>query len=322
MEALEEFTPLVEPLSLDEAMLDMQGCERRHPSWLDAAEAIRDRVREAAGISASIGIGGTRAVAHVATTLAKPGGVMEVVRGEEAAFLADLPLGHLPGVGPRLEEALARFHLRTIGDLAAVPEEVLEQSFGRVGVDVSRRARGLDSDHDALTGPDRAPRTHSISRETSFARDTCDPERIDGMISYLAQRAGNALRVERGLVRSVGVRLRYADFKTVEARRRLLEPTDRDDVILAVARSLWPLRYDRRLALRLVGVTLCDVVPAAGRQMGLFETGRAAALDGAVDRIRERHGFGALVRGRAIGLLAKVPADARGFRLRTPGCSR
>jgi DNA polymerase-4 len=327
MAVLEGFTPAVEPLSLDEALLDFEGLERHHRTWLDAAQALRDAVRDATGLSVSVGVGGTRCVAKVAADLAKPRGILEVVRGEEAAFLSGLPLRRLPGVGPRLLEALERFHLRTIGDLAAVPEEILTQSFGRVGESVSRRARGLEPDLDLPAGERRAPLSHSISRETSFAADTCDPAVIDGMLSYLAQRAAVALREERGLARSVGVRLRYSDFRTVEARRRLREPTDRDDEILEVVRALWPQRYERRVTLRLVGVTLCDVVPASRRQLPLFEargpSGQGGGtLDATLDRIRQRHGFGAVVRGRAIGLLDTTRADARGFRLRTPACSR
>lgn len=341
MAVLERFTPAVEPLSLDEALLDMAGCERHHRSWLDAAGDLRAAVRGETGLAASVGIAGTRAAAKVATEFAKPDGILEVRRGEEAAFLAPLPVGHLPGVGPSLLKALARFHLRTVGDLARIPPEVLEETFGRVGRALGQRARGLDAPDDlpAAPGPGglpaggrRAPRTHSISRETSFARDTCDPVVIDGMLSYLAQRAAQALRAEGSVARGVGVRLRYSDFRTVEARGRLTEPSDRDAPILDAVRRLWPARYDRRVALRLVGVQLCEVVPRTGRQLDLFEDAGPAprarrALDDAVDHIRRRHGFGAVVRAGAIGLLDRIPTQRaagaqRGFALRTPGCSR
>ena len=324
LQVLERFTPRVEPLSPDEAFLDLAGCERHHASWLDAAASVHRDVKAETGLDVSIGIGGTRAVARVALALAKPGGVMEVQRGEEAAFLADLPLHMLPGVGGKTREALERFNVRTIGDLAAVPESILETTFGRTGITLSRRARGFDAELDAPTIGRRVAHTRTISRETSFARDTLDPRVIDGMLSYLAQRACAALRDERLRARSVEVRLRYADFQTAAMRRRLPETTDRDEDVLAVVRALWPLVWQRRVRLRLVGVTLHGL-EARGTEEQLDLLANLDVdrhLDQAVDRIRERHGFGALVRGRAIGLLQKVPSSARGFRLRTPSCSR
>jgi DNA polymerase-4 len=330
MEVLGSFTPRVEPLSLDEAFLDLTGLERHHRTWLEAATTIRRAVAKATGLSVSIGIGGTRPVAAIAAALAKPGGVMEVRRGEEAAFLSALPLEYLPGVGPEMRKALARFNLHVVGDLAAVPEEVLEETFGKSGVSVSRRARGLEDDQDEVPVGERRPKSRSISRETSFAKDTADPRFIDGMISYLAQRAGQALRAEGLVARAVGVRLRYADFKTVEIRRRLGRPTDQDRAILDLVRRLWPEKYERRVKLRLVGVVLHDLEPAGGRQLDLpLELVRegaapysASRLDAAVDSIRDRHGFGAVVRGRAIQLLERLPRSPSGFRLRTPACSR
>jgi DNA polymerase-4 len=371
MEILGRFTPQVEPLSLDEALLDMTGCERAHPrGWLDAAARLHRTVAEETGLSVSIGIGGTRAVASIAASLAKPSGAMEVRRGEEAAFLASLPLEHLPGVGPAMRKDLARFNLHTIGDLARIPPEVLEESFGKVGVELSRRARGLEASEDDVPVGERRAMVRTISRVTSFPKDTDDPHLVDAMLSYLAQRASRAMREEGLKARAVGVRLRYSDFRTVEARRTLPRPTAMDREILDCVRTLWPQRWDRRVRLRLVGVVLHDLVPDGERQLDLFAAlprpsaalphpsaalprtapgnGHADGgdlldhpagagsvrerslqyvasgderLDRAVDRVRERHGFGSLVRGRAIDLLHRLPRAPEGFRLRTPSCS-
>lgn len=373
MALLERFTPAVEPVSLDEAYLDFTGLERHHRSWLAAAETLRRTVLEATGLSISVGIGGTRAVAKVAAALAKPAGILVVRPGEERAFLAALPLEHLPGIGPKTREQLERFQLRTVGDLAAVPAELLEATFGRLGPALARRAQGLEDEWDgraAARATARVPgwrevKSRSISRETSFERDTDDPRVVDGMLSYLAQRAARALRAEGLKARSVGVRLRYSDFETVESRQRLAQPTDLDHDILERVRALWPARWTRRVRLRLVGVVLHDLAPAGERQLTLFDALSASAtahdeaqaggdasrvaerraplltyvppaVDQAVDRIRERHGFGSVVRGRAIGLLPAPPRrerrrqsaaapmrwDARGLRLATPACSR
>jgi DNA polymerase-4 len=376
MALLERFTPVVEPVSLDEAYLDFTGLERHHRSWLAAAEALRAAVLEATGLSISVGVGATRAVAKVAAALAKPAGILVVRHGEERAFLAALPLEHLPGIGPKTRAELERFQLRTVGDLAAVPTELLEATFGRLGPALARRARGLEDEGGAQIG-ERVPKSRSISRETSFERDTDDPRVVDGMLSYLAQRAARALRAEGLKARSVGVRLRYADFETVESRQRLPEPTDLDHDILERVRALWPARWTRRVRLRLVGVVLHDLAPAGERQLALeFAAPSSAAasrdatdedavaesralltpygppavspyvppaVDRAVDRIRDRHGFGSVVRGRAIALLpCQTRRDKRGathrtryeeggevgewslrgLRLATPACSR
>ncbi|MDJ0975323.1 MAG: DNA polymerase IV [Planctomycetota bacterium] len=337
MQILGRFTPRVEPLSLDEAYLDLTGCERQAyakgavpgwHSWMKTAETIQRTVFEETALPISIGVGPTRTVANVASALAKPRGILEVRANEAPAFLAALPLGYLPGAGPRMRDKLARFNLETIGDLAAVPEDVLASTFGAVGVTLSRRARGLDADLDRAPIGERAPKMRTISRATSFARDTIDPDVVGGMLSYLTQRATAALREERLLAKAVGVTLRYSDFQTVETRRRFREPTACVRQILERVDAIWPKRWDRRVKLRLVGVTLYDVFAEKEHQLDLFESpGFKAArlderLDDAVDHIRKRHGFGALVRGRATALIERVPRTPHGFRLQTPACSR
>jgi DNA polymerase-4 len=378
LDVLRGFAPKVEPVSLDEAYLDWSGCERHHRSWLEAAERLRAAVFAATGLSISVGVGSTRAVAAVAAALAKPAGILVVRPGEERAFLSALPLEYLPGVGPKMRATLTRFNLLTVGDLAALPPDLMEGTFGRLGPLLVERARGREDPGGARVG-ERTPKSRSISRETSFAEDTDDRRVVDGMLSYLAQRAAKALRDEGLVARSVGVRLRYSDFDTVEARRRLDEPTDRDQPILAQVRALWPQRWTRRVRLRLVGVVLHDLMPAVERQLTLplnevafpAHLGRqtpsatvwadaVGEVDRAVDRIRDRLGFGAVVRGRAIGLLpsggvrqprgrkqrfartatatathsvrpestaapGSLPPQTwslRGLRLRTPACSR
>jgi nucleotidyltransferase/DNA polymerase involved in DNA repair len=316
---------VVNPVGRERRSRSGRAARDRH-SWLDVAEAIHREVLDRAGLSVSIGVGGTKAVASVAAALAKPSGAMEVPRGEERAFLHGLPIEALPGVGPRMRESLARFNLHTVGDLARIPEDVLVETFGVVGASLSRRARGLpDADDDPVS--DGRPAAKSISRETSFAQDTADRAVIGGMLSYLAQRATAALRRERALAKGVAVRLRYADFKTVEAHARLPAPTDRDRDVLDAVEALWPRRYDRRVRLRLVGVTLSGLVPVGERQLDLAFDGIDGAsttgpvLDRVVDRVREKHGFGAVVKGQAIGALPRLAADLSGFRLRTPSCS-
>jgi DNA polymerase-4 len=307
MTILRTFSPRVEPASLDEAFLDVTGCQGNRPTWLDFGEEVHRAVLEGTGLPVSVGIGGTRTVAAVAASLAKPAGVMEVPRGEEAAFLANLPIEHLGGVGPKTREGLASLQVHTIGDLARLPEADVVALLGPSGASLSRRARGLD---DRLVSDGRgAPK--SISRDTSFAHDTRDPGVIGGTLSYLAQRAANDLRRQGLRAATVGVRLRTDDFRTLHARRRLPVATDSDREILGVVESLWRRRHDPRRALRLVGVSLLDLEGEAERQLPLFEGPETAALGAGVDRLRERHGFRSVLRGGAIERFLPTPPSAR-----------
>ena len=320
-EVFRAFAPRVEPVSLDEAYLEVTGCERVHARkgvprpWLDVAGDLRAAVLDRTALSVSVGVGGTRTVAKVAAGLAKPAGILEVPAGAEAAFLAGLAVEALPGVGETTRAALARLGIVRIGDLARAPDDVLEHALGRHGMRLARHARGEPDGAD----DDAAPATRSISRETSFERDVADLDRLAGVLSDLAQHACRALRAAGLLARSVGVKLRDAAFCTTEARRRLPEPTDRDRDVLVAADALLRRRHDGRTPIRLVGVVLHGLVPASARTPGLFdelETGSggpaAGRLDAALDALRARHGFGAVVRGRAIeGGLASGPRAPR-----------
>lgn len=308
-EVFRAYAPRVEPVSLDEAYLEVTGCERVYARkgvarpWLDVAADLRGEVLSRTGLSVSVGIGCTRTVAKVAADVAKPAGLLEVPAGAEAAFLAGLAVEALPGVGETTRAALARLGIVRVGDLARAPDDVLERVLGRHGVRLARHARGEEGGADE----DAAPTTRSISRETSFERDVADRDRLAAVLSDLAQHACAALREAGLLAKSVGVKLRDAAFRTTEARRRLPEPTDRDRDVLAAADDLLRRRHDGTTPLRLVGIVLHGLVPAASRTPGLFddlETGHegpaASRLDAALDGLRARHGFDAVVRGRAI----------------------
>ena len=278
------------------------------------------------GLSISIGIGATRAVAKIAASLAKPSGVLEVTRGEERAFLDALPLEHLPGVGPRMRRDLARFNLHTVGDLAAVPEDVLEETFGRTGTDPlppgprTREQRGR--------GPrrrDRAADPLHLPRDLLRRRTPPTTRFIDGddLVPRPARRP--ALRKAGSpRARSVGVRLRYADFQTVETRRRLPRPTDDDDEILgsshaALARTLRPAgatpprrrgppRPRRGRPTDSSSFRSPQVPGARPRRSPGRRRARQRSPDGwrrvrpwhAIDCVRDRHGFGSVVRGNAV----------------------
>ncbi|MFO8015190.1 MAG: DNA polymerase IV [Phycisphaerae bacterium] len=331
MDLCRRYTPLVDPTSMDEAYLDITGCRRLlamggivdgdGPAWpLQAADHLKRAVRRDLDLEVTIGAATNRLVAKIACSRAKPRGVAWVRPGYEARFLAPLPLRDLPGIGPRTAERLARYNLQRIGDLARIPQRMLVEHFGPAGRTLAERARGIDPT--PVTAGAADPR--SISRETTFETNLIDTTEITAMLFYLLQRACRQLREDGLLARTVGVKVRYADFKTVGRSRSLPTFSDHDDDFWPVARDLFRRVHTRRVGVRLVGARLSHLAPT-GRQMDLFDEAdrrRRRAFYRSVDRVRDRFGFSALVTGRSIDLLATHERDARGFRLRTACLSR
>ncbi|MGE5528180.1 MAG: DNA polymerase IV, partial [Patescibacteria group bacterium] len=273
---LDGYTPLVEPLSLDEAFLDVSGCERLFGPAACIARRIVTEIRDRLGLSASVGIAPNKFLAKVASDLKKPGGFVVVRPGEEEDFLADLPLSRLWGVGPKTGEALARLGIRGMAALRAVPREALQASLGETGALLYDLCRGRD---DRPVAP--AESAKSISQEVTFQVDTADREYLAATLLLLADRV--ALRTRRARVRgrTVVLKLRDLDFVTLTRRRTLDEPTDREETIYAVARDLAESVAWGKKKVRLLGVGLANLVDAAhGRQGALFgEAEREAKLD-------------------------------------------
>jgi DNA polymerase-4 len=324
------YTPLVEPVSLDEAYLDVGGSRRffetrgivvGRGAWpLQAADHLKRTVKRELQINVSIGVGASRLIAKIACDYAKPNGVGWVRPGYEAEFLAPLPLKELPGIGPRTAERLARYNLRRIGDLAKIPEAMLVEQFGPGGEVLAARARGIDPTPVSadLGGP------KSISRETTFETNLIDRSAMLAMLYYLLERACRQLREGGLLARTVTVKIRYADFRTEGRSRSLPTFSDHDDDFWPVVAALFEKVYARRVGVRLVGVALSHFAPG-GRQLDLFSEAaycRRTRFYRSVDRLRERFGFSVLATGRAIELLETHERDQHGFRLRTACLSR
>ena len=228
-----ELTPLVEPLSIDEAFLDVSGARRLHGSPAEIAWTIRERVRAETGLTCSVGVAATKYVAKVASSRAKPDGMLVVPASETIAFLHPLPVSALWGVGRVTEQALARLGLRTIGDVAAMPADALVRAVGpSLAGRLGRLANG-DDPRDVTTH--RVEK--SIGHEVTFHHDLVDPDEIARELLRLAADVGARLRRARLLGRTVTLKLRYGDFTTVTRSRTLSEPTD-------VARRI----YDEALA--------------------------------------------------------------------------
>jgi DNA polymerase-4 len=299
---LRRFAPVVQAVSLDDFYLDLTGCRRLHGPLLPAAERMKFDVRAETDLSVTIGIAANKLVAKIASDLARPNGILEVGRGTEAAFLRNLPVETLPGVGPGMAEALRRFNLATVGDIARLPEELLQKTFGVAGLALWERARGCD-DSPVVA---EAGRPKSVSREHTFAEDTMDHEQVRSMLYYLIEHAARSLREECLLARRVTVKVRYSDFRTVTAARTLCAPTDEDRLLYDAAAEKLSRLVERRMRTRLVGVALSGLLPSGGTQGDLFAGARAQRrrrFYRALDRLRGRFGFDIAVVGPSLNLI-------------------
>jgi DNA polymerase-4 len=286
-------------MGLDEAYLDATGFESLHGSVRQMALEIKMRVREELGLIASIGIATCKVVAKVASAASKPDGLIEVPAGEESAFLAPLAIGKLPGVGQKTELVLRGIGISTIGKLAMMSPEILKSRFGVFGETLHCFANGLDDRSISPRGD-----ASSISRETTFAQDIRDRTFLSGKLRYLVERVGADLRQHGKQARSVAVKLRYADFTTINRSHTLSQATDVDQVIFQVVDDLMrkALTADRR-AVRLIGIEVSNLIEP-GKQLSMLNTTeqRQEKLNRAVDRIRAKYGFSAIQTGRTLWL--------------------
>jgi DNA polymerase-4 len=291
---LDRYSPLMEPVSQDEAYLDLTGCERLHGPVPQTAIGIHDEIRQQVGINASIGIGANKLMAKIASGMAKPNGMLRILPHHERAFLASLPVGRIPGIGPKSQEEFKRLGIRTVGELAALPQELLEEVYGAWGIRLYERARGIC--HSPVLKRDD---TRSISRETTLEEDSIDPVFLESTLSYLVEKAVAQLRGEGLRARCVTLKLRYSDFKTVTRSHTLKEAVSQDYIILKTVMELFQKLFTRRSRVRLVGVALTSLVSGQAAQMDLFEAlsvEKWQRLYRGIDRIRDKYGFHSILR--------------------------
>ena len=300
MAILRRFTPLIEPLSIDEAFLDMTGTDALFGSGEEVGRKIQQAVRDELELTISVGVAANRLVAKIASDLRKPEGLVVVPPGEERAFLAPLAIERLWGVGASTRKALADYDVKTIGDLAALPEDVLVRRFGSHGASISARARGIG---DTEVGEGEAA-AKSISHETTFDVDTDDWEVIERTLLALSEGVGGRLRSSNVLCSTVAVKIRDTEFVTITRQRTLRDPTDLTDVIYKAAVAL-TRREVKGMRVRLLGVAATGLTDE--QQMGLFdaEGARQRRVVEAADEVRKR--FGARSIGPARLLKADVP---------------
>jgi len=293
------FTPLVEPLSLDEAFLDVRGCEGLFGAAPQIARKIKERIKAETGLIASVGVAPNKFLAKLAGDVGKPDGLVVLLPEQVTGFLAPLPVGRLWGVGAKGEQRLHALGIRTIGDLAERSEQVLVDHFGEVGRHLWQLAHGQD---DRTVVPDRLAK--SISTETTFAHDIGDRSALRAWLLDLVDELAARLRHAGLRARGIDLKLRSSDFHTRSRARALNEATDVTEVLWQAAADLFERSLpEELLPLRLLGVGATRLTRERAVQSDLFdeaERARQAALDRAVDTIRGQFGSSAIRRANRL----------------------
>jgi DNA polymerase IV len=293
MAILGRFTDLVEPLSIDEAFLDVTGSRALFGDGGAIARRIKDAVRGEEHLVASVGVAPSKFLAKLASDLGKPDGLLVVPPDGIAAFVLDVPVQRLWGAGPKSLPGFQRLGALTIGEVARLPVERLVEVFGdSLGSHFHALACGQDP---RLVRPDRQRK--SIGRETTFAQDVRDRALVERALRELVEQVAHRLRRGGMMGQTVHLKLRTADFSTVTRQAQLAAPADTSDALLPVARRLLASADRTRQAIRLVGVAVSLSMPE--RQLSLFQAGedRQRQVARAVDQLAERFGADVVRRG-------------------------
>jgi DNA polymerase IV len=305
-DVLNTFSPLVEMASIDEAYVDMTGTDRLHGPPMRAAHTLHKKMKTQTELNCSIGIGASRLIAKVSSAKAKPNGVLWVIPGQEAKFLAPLDVRDIPGVGKVMEQNLHAMGIRQVGDLARLEEDVLEQRFGKWGLALAGKSRGEDAGgwFDTEVGENTDPK--SISHEHTFNEDTASPEQLESTLMRLSEMVSRRLR-EHGLyAHTIQLKLRYKDFTTITRAHSLPEPTQLDTEVFEQIRNLFRKNWNRGAEVRLLGVHVSSFGQPAG-QIDMLEDTRQQRWKqalAAADRLRDKFGESSV--GLAAGMKAGV----------------
>jgi DNA polymerase IV len=304
------FTPQLEMASVDEAYLDMTGTERLHGPPLKAAHTLHQRMKSETGLNCSVGIGSSRLIAKVCSGQAKPNGVLWIVPGQEAKFLAPLAVREIPGVGKVMERHLHTLGIQKVGDLAKLEQRELEARFGKWGLALAGKARGEDAGgwFDAEVGADLDAK--SISHEHTYNDDTADAAQLESTLMRLSEMVGRRLREANFYARTVQLKLRYKDFTTITRAHTLPCPTQLDTEIFEHIRALFRKNWRKGMEVRLLGVQTSHFTTQAA-QIDLLEGNRQQRWKDALaaaDKVRDKYGE------KSVGLAAGLRG---GFRERT-----
>jgi DNA polymerase IV len=302
------FTPLVEPLSLDEAFLDVRGCEGLFGPAPEIARQIKARIKAETGLTASVGVAPNKFLAKLASDHGKPDGFLVLPPDQVEAFLGPLPVSRLWGVGAKGERRLHALGIHTLGQLAALPAKVVSSHFGAAGRHLWQLAQGHD---DRAVVPDRDAK--SLSTETTFARDLGDRHVLRSWLLDLVDHLASRLRHEGLHARTIEVKIRASDFRTWTRSQVLPEATNLTELLWQSAAEVFERSLARHmLPVRLLGVGASRLVRAGAVQGQLFEANlraRQTALDQTIDAIRGQFGTEAIQRGSLVDGPASEPTD-------------
>jgi DNA polymerase IV len=295
MRIFASYTPLVEPISLDEAFMDVTASRAAFGDGETIARALKRRVLDEAGLVVSVGVATNKLCAKVASDLRKPDALVVVPVGGEAAFLAPLPVSRLWGVGPQSRQALADYGVTTIGQLAALSESTLRRRFGTHGIELRLRAQGVDP---ARVVSGQAPK--SIGHELTFNHDVTDPARLEATLLDLAESVASRLRTHRMAAGAVQLKLRYEGFDTITRQAPLGHQVRDSEALYRMGVSLLHKALSSDRAVRLIGLTAINLTDV--QQLTLFDApDRTDRIAQSIDAVRERFGEKAITRARLIG---------------------
>ena len=306
MKILADYSPCVEPLSLDEAFLDISGMEYLYASPMDIAREIKNRLRQELELTGSIGIAPNKFLAKMASDLKKPDGLVVIEHGSEREFLNPLPIDKLWGVGAVTAKTLKEKGILTIGALASLDETSLKKIFGQSAGTVFRLVRGED---------DRQVETEhqakSVGAEETYERDLREEDELKAALTELAERVGFRLRQCRIAARTLTLKLRYGTFETLTRQRKIDPPTQADDQICRIAWELLEHNRDRQQGIRLLGITASHLQDEASKEVSLFAENedKSRRLLSAVDSVRARFGQDVLMHGRIAAAKKKERQD-------------
>jgi DNA polymerase-4 len=282
--------------SIDEAYLDMTGTERLYGPPLRAAHLLHDRMKAATNLNCSVGISASRMVAKISSDQAKPNGVLWVIPGQEAEFLAPLDVRKVPGVGKVTEKNLHLLGIRKVGDLARLDEAFLERKFGKWGLALAGKSHGRDAGgwFDTEIGVDEGPK--SIRHEPTFSEDTADAGQLESTLARLCEMVGRRLRENRLHARTIQLKLRHSDFSTITRAHSVARATQLDTELFEEIRDLFHANWKPGTLVRLLGVHVSGWA-VGEEQLDLLDDGKHERWQqtlAAADRMRDRFGESAV----------------------------
>ena len=295
MQLLDAWSPIVEQVSIDEAYLDLAGTEQLHGSAKRVATGLKTAIKEATGLTISVGGGASKLIAKIASGASKPDGLLIIPENEQAVWLSTRPVREIPGVGPVAQATLRELGITTCGQLADAPDDHLLRRFGPHGPDLKRLARGEDESHVA-TGDERK----SLGREMTLDEDVADPHVLETLLLDLVESVAYSLRREGLLARTVTLKLKDTEFQSLTRQVKLPQPTNLSGPIFEAARGLLA-RAARGEPYRLIGVSTSEFGEA--EQLSIFDGSRSdreRAITTAADRLRAKYGQESVTRARLL----------------------